>query len=136
MNKPTAHSGPAFEFFVNQDGVFHIQSQGQFGPELSSDIIRQIRDSIDEAGTPVGILLDMRQSDNLSIVRLSHLIDLLTECRIPVAVLLGTDTHLQLAVLLHNTLNNHAQVAYFTERVQARAYLLKGKVPHSSNTPH
>jgi len=76
----------------------------------------------------------MRHSANLSIVRLSHLIDRLTDYEATlVAVLFDTDTQLQLAVLLHNTLNNHEQVAYFIEEDAARIFLA-ADFPQPANT--
>jgi len=133
MNGPCPTVDPTFDFHAGDDGVFDIQPRGQFVPELSQAIVQQVKNTIDEGASLVGILLDMRHSDNLSIVRLSHLIDLLTEYPIPVAVLFGTDAQRQLAVLLHNTLNNHQQVAYFTDRSRAQTCLRAGQLPPSTN---
>jgi hypothetical protein len=132
MNRPCPTADPTFDFHAGDDGIFDIQPRGQFVPELSQAIVQQVKNTVDDGLSPAGILLDMSRSDNLSLVRLSHLIDLLTEYPIPVAVLFGTDAQLQLAVLLHNTLNNHKQVAYFTERSPAQTYLRTGQLSHSS----
>ncbi|NLF74056.1 MAG: hypothetical protein GX573_00040 [Chloroflexi bacterium] len=134
MNEPSILIEPTFKTRVSDDGILEIRSQGSFVPELAQAIIRQVEDYIDICGVPAGILLDMRHSANLSIVRLSHLIDRLTDYEATlVAVLFDTDTQLQLAVLLHNTLNNHEQVAYFIEEDAARIFLA-ADFPQPANT--
>jgi hypothetical protein len=122
MDDPSAYSDPTVETRISSTGVFEILARGSFLPELSQIIFRRIKDHVGKHGAPAGILLDIRYSADLSVVRLSHLIDLLTEFKRPVAVLFGSEGQQQLAVLLHNTLSRREQVAYFIQEDEARAF--------------
>lgn len=113
-----------FTFDVCDRGLCTIQPKGRLLPAVSESVKQRVLAHIAQHGTPPGLLLDVRHNPRISIVRLSALIDELSQLNIPLAVLFGSETQRQLASLLHNTLANKAHVAYFTDWAEARAFLL------------
>jgi hypothetical protein len=121
-----------FAFDADDNGICTIWPVGIISSDVASSIARRVVTYISEHGLPTGLLLDVRSNQQLSIVRLSSLVDTLSGMGVPLAVLFGGQEQLLLADLLHNTLTQKDYVAYFTDRDEAYAYLRAGT---SRDTP-
>lgn len=113
-----------FSFEVADNGVCTIQPAGKISADLAATVARRVMIHISQHGLPVGLLLDVSHVAQLSVVRLSSLIDMLSETGVPLAVLFGEREERLLADLLYNTLVQKDHVAYFTDPAEAQAYLL------------
>jgi hypothetical protein len=113
-----------FSFDVSDNGVCTIKPTDNITPEMASAITRRVATYIADHGLPTGLLLDVSQVAQLSIVRLSSLVDTLSGMGVPLAVLFSGPEPRTLADLLHNTLSQKEYVAYFVTLAEAHAYLL------------
>ena len=113
-----------FSFEMADNGICTIHPAGKISADLVSAVARQVVLHISEHGLPGGLLLDVRGSEQLSIVRLSSLVDTLSGMGVPLAVLFSERSQQMLADLLHNTLAQKDYIAYFTDPAEAHTYLL------------
>jgi hypothetical protein len=121
-----------FVFEAADNGICTIRLDGRISAEFVSAVAQSVMMYIGEHDLPAGLLLDARHNENLSVVRLSSLVDTLSGMGIPLAVVFGGYAQQSLAALLHNTLAQKDYVAYFTDPEAARAYLLAST---ARNTP-
>jgi hypothetical protein len=112
-----------FKFDAADNGICTIKPTDNITAEVASAIARRVMIQINDHGLPVGLLLDVTQMAQLSIVRLSSLVDTLSGMGVPLAVLFSGHEQRILADLLHNTLAQKDYVAYFTTLSDAYAYL-------------
>jgi hypothetical protein len=118
-----------FSFEAAENGICTIQPIGKISVDLASTVARRLVAHIGQHGLPTGLLLDVSRTAQLSIVRLSSLIDTLSGMGVPLAVLFGEREQQMLADLLYNTLVQKDYVAYFTDPADAQAYLLRSTPP-------
>ena len=112
-----------FSFEAADNGICTIKPADNITAEMASAIARRVMTHIADHGLPVGLLLDVSQTAQLSIVRLSSLVDTLSGMGVPLAVLFSGHEQRVLADLLHNTLAQKDYVAYFVTQADAYAYL-------------
>jgi hypothetical protein len=113
-----------FSFDVADDRICTIQPADNITAEMTTAVARRVTTYIADHGLPAGLLLDVSQTVQLSIVRLSSLVDTLSGMGVPLAVLFSGTEQRTLADLLHNTLSQKEYVAYFVTLAEAHAYLL------------
>lgn len=110
---------------VGADGVCLITIEGPLPHDSAFMLHRALHVNV----TPqdiTGLVVDVRYSPALSIVRLGNLVEMLREFRVPLAVLLSNEGQRQVASLLHNTLT--ADAAYFTD-LEAAVTFARGTSP-------
>ena len=134
MNNPTVPSYERFSLTLGPDAICHIQLYLPLSGALAEQITAEVEQLLREHPHVRGLLLDMRESIPLSIVRLGELLERLGALNLPVAVLFSAPHHQETATLLHNTLVRRRYVAYFTDLDQAHAYLLHP--PNGNGSPH
>jgi hypothetical protein len=108
---------------VLDGGIFEIRYIGQCVPERALAVSEHVKKHIHEQGHPVGLLLDVSADLAISIVRLSSLVEMLSRLQVPLAVVFGRQQQQELANLLHHTLINREQIAYFTDFDAACGFL-------------
>jgi hypothetical protein len=121
-----------FSFEPADNGICTIRLMEKITADLASAVAERVVTHISAHGLPTGILLDVRPIVELSIVRLSSLVDTLSGMGAPLAVVFSGRDQQMLADLLHNTLAQKDFVAYFTDPEAALAFLLSSA---SRNTP-
>jgi anti-anti-sigma regulatory factor len=114
MAEPTPTGGENFTFHVLEDGFCEITVAGELTPATTSAIAQRAQQYVEEKGSSLGILLDLRGCTILSIVRLSSLIDTISHMQVLLAVVFPEERQLEIASLLHHTLSFRDYVAYFT----------------------
>ena len=134
MNNPTVPSYGRFSLTLGPDAICHIQLHLPLSGALVETIATEVERLLERSADIRGLLLDMRESTPLSIVRLSELIDRLGTFHLPVAVLFSDVHYQETATLLHPTLLRQPRVAYYVDPDEARAYLLKP--PNGNNGTH
>lgn len=125
-------SGQHYNFHTDETGVCTIEALGKMSASVAAAITQNAMTHVVQHGLPVGLLIDVRHNDLLSIVRLSNLLDTLTGLGVPVAVVFRNGDQKNLASLLHNTLTQKDRVAYFTELDRATAYLRYGTAQNAT----
>ncbi len=119
------HRQKVTAYDVLENGLCTIRTEGEFSPELVYEVSQCIQFHIQETGLPPGILLDVRRSAPLSLVRVSTLLDKLSRFTVPLAVVFLWPQQLELAGLLHPTLPHRDKVAYFTDIGEAAHFLAR-----------
>lgn len=119
-----AEQSYGFSFEAADDGICTIRPADKIAADVTSSIARRVMSHINDHGLPKGLLLDVSHTAQLSIVRLSSLVDTLSGMGVPLAVLFRGHEQRILADLLHNTLVQKEHVAYFVTLADAYAYLL------------
>ncbi len=127
-----AEQSYGFSFEAADDGICTIRPADKIAADVTSSIARRVMSHINDHGLPKGLLLDVSHTAQLSIVRLSSLVDTLSGMGVPLAVLFSGHEQRMLADLLHNTLAQKDYVAYFVNLTDAYAYLLASA---ARNTP-
>ena len=117
-------SAEPFEFIAHDQNVWEIVLRHPLLPALMQHIVQYIDQRLDPDAPPVGLLVDARSLQSVSVVRLSALVDTLSRFHTPLAVVLAAPKQLELANLLHNTLTHRGYVAYFLEAEDAWDHLL------------
>jgi hypothetical protein len=125
MTDDLSASDQDFAFQIAPDGIAEILPLGPLSPQVSDALARRVLAKIAAQEPPTGLLIDVRATRLLSLVRLSNLLDALSATGIRVAVVFWDEEQRKLAGLLHNTLAQKERVAYFTTLAEARAYLLE-----------
>lgn len=113
MTESTPPSDDRFTFHIHDDGYCEITVTGEFLQATSLAIAKQAQYHARITALP-GILLNLSQSEPVSMVRLSGLLDMLSRLQIPLAVVFLEEQQLELACVLHHTLVFREYVAYFT----------------------
>jgi hypothetical protein len=125
MTNSFDHAGSdRFAFEVQPHGVWEIRPHGKILPAETQAISQHVHAHLRRHGMPAGLLVDATHPPYLSVVRLSALVDTLSQINVPMAVLVRSRRQLELANLLHNTLSNRQTVAYFADRDDAWVYLM------------
>lgn len=114
---------PPFACSTTANGICEITLLGDLAPSLADGIVHHMQALIAHDGLPQGLLLDLRTTPSISLVRLSGLLTMLGHLHLPVAVVLDAQPDQQVAGLLHLTLPNRQHVAYFTTRLGAMRFL-------------
>ncbi len=122
---------PALEALVaDQDCIWLIRLQANVAPETMAELGAALRAHRCASGRPLqGLLVDVRCSPGLSVVRLSGFLDRLGALDVPVAVLFESELRYQLARVLYGTLANKRRVAYFTALRDAYRHLARDIPP-------
>jgi hypothetical protein len=123
VNDQTVPPYERFSLTIWPDDICHLRPHLPLSGALVETIAAAVEQLVQRNPTVRGLLLDMRESTPLSIVRLSELIDRLGALNRPVAVLFSEPRYRETATLLHHTLVRQPRVAYFTDQEAARAYL-------------
>ncbi|MGQ9849766.1 MAG: hypothetical protein ACUVSU_06910 [Aggregatilineaceae bacterium] len=123
VSNPTVPPYKRFSLILGPEGICQIQLHLPLSGALAEQIAAEVEQLLQEHPDVRGLLLDMRESIPLSIVRLDELIDRLGTLNLPVAVLFSEERYQETATLLHHTLVRRPRVAYFTDPEAARAYL-------------
>jgi hypothetical protein len=112
-------------FLIDADdsSIYHVTPTTRLSFDLSAAILARLASYAADYGAPAGILIDVRRSPLLSLVRLSSLIDMLSQMNVPMAVVLSDDTQQRLAALLHNTVRHRQRVGYFITSDDATLFL-------------
>jgi hypothetical protein len=134
VNQPTVPPHERYTLTVWPDGICQLQPHLPLSGALVETIATDVEQLLGRSADIRGLLLDMRESTPLSIVRLSELIDRLGAFNLPVAVLFSDVRYQETATLLHPTLVRQPRVAYFVDPDEARAYLLNP--PNGNNITH
>ena len=121
-------------FTIDETGICTIEAYDKISVPVMSSIAESVMTYIVQHGLPVGLLIDVRHNNLLSIVRLSNLLDSLTGLGVPVAVVFRTLDQKNVASLLHNTLAQKDRVAYFTDLARAAKHLQHGFAQNASIT--
>ncbi|MBN1681493.1 MAG: hypothetical protein JW966_14525 [Anaerolineae bacterium] len=100
-----------------------IQIRGKLLPELTTSISKHLSTYLVQYGVPGGLLIDVRYCANLSVVRLSALLDTISQPKMPLAVLLATEHDQYVASLLHHTLQHWRQIGFFVKPTTAFHFL-------------
>ncbi|NLX09304.1 MAG: hypothetical protein GXY36_06575 [Chloroflexi bacterium] len=108
---------------LHSSGVCEIQLSDELTLDLTQGIVEQVQTYNREHAPCSGLLLDVSRVAPLSMVRLSGLIDVLTQLRVPIAVVFLWNQQRELAQLLHHTLTYPEHVRYFTQQEDAWLYL-------------
>lgn len=115
---------PRVLFNVSNERICTITFNREFLPELVSGVAQRTATEVEQHGPLRGILLDLQRADQISIIRLSGLLDQLSRFDAPIAVVLyPTRQQQRLISLFHQTLAGRDQIVYFTELAEAQAYL-------------
>lgn len=123
MNNPTIPSFRRFSLSLEPEGICQIQLHLPLSGALAEQIATEVEQLLQEHPDVHGLLLDMRESIPLSIVRLGELLERLGALGLPIAVLFSAPHYQETATLLHNTLVRRRYVAYFADLDEARAHL-------------
>ena len=91
--------------------------------DLVHRIVRTTRHLFQAHGKPSGILIDLTQSNPVSLVCISNMVDTLSRNKIMITAVFNNDEQHALAQLIHYTLPYREYVQYFTERQQAVDFL-------------
>jgi len=129
-----------FSLTIWPDDICHLRPYLPLSAALVETIAAAVEELVQHNPAVCGLLLDMRESTPLSIVRLSELLDRLGTLNLPIAVLFSEPRYQETATLLHHTLVRQPRVAYFTDLETARAYLHTpangNHADHAPNKPH
>ncbi|MBN1201965.1 MAG: hypothetical protein JXJ20_08935 [Anaerolineae bacterium] len=117
------HSQDAFTFNTREDGFCEICLKDELQPGITPALAQQLQKHIEAHGIPPGLLLDARRSAPLSMVRLSNLVDTLSQPNMRLVVVFVDKQQQELANLLHHTLVHRELIAYFTNVDKAWAFL-------------
>jgi hypothetical protein len=109
----------SFTCQVREDRILEIVIYGELLPSFARELVCQIR----QAGPVAGLLLDVRNSIPLSMIRLSGCVDALSRLSLPMAVVFLWTQQKDLAILLHPALLYRQRISYFTTVSGALAYL-------------
>ncbi|GEM_PF-2549266 len=134
MNHSPVPPYERYSLTVWPDGICQLQPHLPLSGALVEAIATDVAQLVQRSAAIRGLLLDMRHSTPLSIVRLSELIDRLGTFNLPVAVLFSDARYQETATLLHPTLVRQPRVAYFVDLDEAHAYLLHP--PNGNNGTH
>ncbi len=124
MNDSPVPRYERFSLTLRPDGICHLCPHLPLSGALVETIATAVQQLLQRTPEVRGLLLDMRDSTPLSIVRLSELLDRLETFKVPVAVLFSDIRYQETAILLHHTLVRHPRIAYFVDLDEAHAYLL------------
>jgi hypothetical protein len=123
MCDPTQSAGGEFTFDVRPDRFWHLQIEGELTPALTDMLLATAQQKVNEQGPARGLLLDVRRCAPLSMVRVSALVEGFSYAALPLAVVFLWEQQQELASLLHHTLPNRENIAYFTALDRAWAFL-------------
>lgn len=104
-------------------GIGYIRPCETLAPAMAQAIRGDVQTYIRHTGPLHGLLLDVREFEDLSIVQLSALVDAIGEIGLPLAVVVGDETQHRLANLLLRTLPNQQHIAYMITLEGAYSYL-------------
>lgn len=113
---------------LHENGMLELVVDGEFTPQLIQQLIRYVGLAA-ATGPLTGLLLDLRPAAQVSIVRVSGLVEALSDIVRPVAVVFVWNYQHQLASLMHPTLPHRDEIAYFVNPAEAWSYLLRRAQP-------
>jgi len=129
INRVPPNTG--FQLYADELGIYHLVPTTRLSHELTSAILTRITLTAESGALPSGVLLDVRRSPLLSLVRLGALIEELSTLRAPLAVILADETQQRLATLLHNTVRHRERIAYFITPDDAALFLSRHRLPRA-----
>ncbi|HMM28847.1 MAG: hypothetical protein AAGU78_14850 [Chloroflexota bacterium] len=110
---------------IHQNGLLELVVDGEFSPQLTQQLLHFVEQMAHESGPLTGLMLDLRCSTSVSIVRASNLVEALSRIVTPMAVVFIWNQQHQIASLIHHTLARRDAIAYFTNPTDAWNYLLR-----------
>jgi anti-anti-sigma regulatory factor len=123
---------PKTSFEIDEHNVCCIRLREELSQGHVAAVVRRAQAYIAEIN-PRGLLLDVREAPDLSIVRLTELVDALAGLGLRVAVLFGHTRQQQIARLLRNTLIHKDLAGYFTDGQEARSFVITGDPPREDS---
>ena len=128
---PESWDGMNFRALLHENMLLEIVVRGEFTPLLLQQIVRYVECTIEDVGPLAGLMLDLRQSSAISIVRATALVETLSGFIRPMAVVFIWHQQHQIAQLMHHTLPRRDEIGYFTNHTDAWTYLLR-RTDHDS----
>lgn len=110
---------------LHQNGLLELVVDGEFSPQLIQQLLHFVEQMACEGGPLTGLMLDLRYSTSVSIVRASNLVEALSQIVTPMAVVFIWNRQHKIASLIHHTLARRDAIAYFTNPTDAWNYLLR-----------
>jgi len=117
--------GMTFRALLHENKLLEVVVWGEFNPLLLQQIVRYVERTIEDVGPLAGLMLDLRQSNAVSIVRATALVETLSDFITPMAVVFIWHQQHQIAQLMHHTLPRRGEIGYFTHHTDAWTYLLR-----------
>lgn len=117
--------GMNFRALLHENKLLEVVVRGEFTPLLLQQIGRYVERTIQDVGPLAGLMLDLRQSTAVSLVRATALVETLSGFVTPMAVVFIWHQQHQIAQLMHHTLPRRDEIGYFTNHTDAWSYLLR-----------
>lgn len=117
--------GMNFRALLHENKLLEVVVRGDFTPLLLQQIVRYVERTIEDVGPLAGLMLDLRQSTAVSLVRAMALVETLSGFVTPMAVVFIWHQQHQIAQLMHHTLPRRDEIGYFTNHTDAWTYLLR-----------
>ena len=114
-----------FRALLHDNRLLEVVVSGELTPVLVQQIIRYVESTVADVGPLAGLMLDLRQSTAVSIVRATGLVEALSGLVTPMAVVFIWRQQHEIARLIHHTLSRRDDIAYFTHHTDAWTYLLR-----------
>ena len=114
-----------FRALLHENKLLELVVTGEFTPLLLQQIVRYVEHTVEDVGPLAGLMLDLRQSDSISVVRVTGLDESLSTIVTPMAVVFIWRQQHEIARLIHHTLPRRDDIAYFTHHTDAWTYLLR-----------
>jgi len=114
-----------FRALLHDNRLLEVVVSGELTPLLAQQIIRYVESTLADVGPLAGLMLDLRQSTAVSIVRTTGLVETLSGLVTPMAVVFIWRQQHEMARLIHHTLPRRDDIAYFTHHTDAWTYLLR-----------
>lgn len=113
-----------FQARLHENGLLEVVVDGELSPQLIQRLLQHVWQTVQDVGPLTGLLLDLRRSAAVSIVRVSGLADTLSQMVTPMAVVFIRTQQHRLASLIRPTLSRREEIAFFTNPLDAWHYLL------------
>ncbi|MCC6798514.1 MAG: hypothetical protein IT325_00235 [Anaerolineae bacterium] len=118
---------------MHENGLLELVVDGEFTPQLIQQLFQFVERMARESGPLAGLMLDLRCSTSVSMVRASNLVETLSRTVTPMAVVFIWNQQRQIASLICHTLPRRDAIAYFTNPTDAWNYLLRRARVHPAN---
>lgn len=118
-------NGMNFRALLHENKLLEVVVRGELTPLLLQQVVRYVEHTVEDVGPLAGLMIDLRQSTAVSIVRATALVETLSHIITPMAVVFIWHQQHQIAQLMHHTLPRRDEIGYFTSHTDAWTYLLR-----------
>ena len=117
--------GMNFRALLHDNKLLEVVVRGEFTPLSIQQVVHYVERAAEDAGPLAWLMLDLRQTTDVSIVRATALVETLSDIVTPMAVVFVWQQQHQIAQLIHHTLPRRDEIRYFTSHTDAWTYLLR-----------